>query len=125
MRWIILAVGLALVASAARADLERSDFMAESVGAIYDLCTADESTSDGKYAIGYCYGWIVGVGQVYEQLLIDERFDLDPVICSKTELTWQDVRATFVAWAEANPKALGEPALSGIFDAMEEQYPCK
>lgn len=125
MRLICLTAGLALLATTAQAQMKHEHFEAETVGALHKLCAADEATSDGKYALGFCYGWIEGAGQFYEQLLLDERFDLKPAVCSDKVLTREDARTTFVAWAEANPEAAGEPALAGMFNAMKEAYPCK
>jgi len=125
MRLLSFAIGLGLLASAAQAQLQPDTFRAETVGSMHKLCSADESTPDGKYAIGFCYGWLEGLGQFYEQLLIDERFDLEPAVCAGKELTREEVRATFVKWIEANPESKERPALDGIFSAMKETYPCK
>ena len=125
MRFLSLVAGLALIAGTAQADMKPQTFEAETVSSMQALCSADETTADGKYALGFCYGWIEGLGQFYEQLLIDERFDLKPVLCTDKELTREDVRVTFVDWAKANPKAGNQPALDGIFDAMKEKHACK
>lgn len=125
MRLISLIAGLALAASTAQAQMKHEHFEAETVGALHKLCAADEATSDGKYALGFCYGWIEGAGQFYEQLLLDKRFDIQRAVCSEKELTREDARATFTAWAEANPQSANEPALRGMFNAMKESYPCK
>lgn len=124
MRLISLAAGLALVATAAQGEMKPESFEAETVGEVQQLCAADEATSDGKYALGFCYGWIEGLGQFYEQLLLDERFDVKPVVCAGKELTREEVRATFVTWADANPGAAGEPALRGLVTALKEKHPC-
>lgn len=125
MRLISLTAGLALLATAAQADMKPETFEAETVGSLQQLCSADEATHDGKYAIGFCYGWIEGAGQFYEQLLLDKRFELEAAVCSEKELTREDARTTFIAWAKANPQSAGEPALDGMFSAMKEAYPCK
>ena len=124
MRLISLTAGLAFLATAAQADMKPESFEAETVGSLQKLCAADEATTDGKYAIGFCYGWIEGLGQFYEQLVLDKRFDVKPVVCAGKELTREEVRATFVTWANANPNAAGEPALRGLVTALKEKHPC-
>ncbi len=125
MRLVSLAVGLALVAGTAMADVKPETFKAETVASMYRLCSADETTTAGKYAVGFCYGWIEGVGQFYEELLIDKRFNLKATVCTDPDLTREEVRETFVNWADANPDSGSRPALDGIVRAMKENYPCK
>ena len=125
MRLISMTVGLTLIASIAQAEMARERFEAETVGDLQTLCAADENTSDGKYALGFCYGWIEGAGQFYEQMLMDKRFEMEPTICSEKALTREDARTAFVSWADANPQSAGQAALDGMFRAMKESYPCK
>ena len=125
MRFLSLVAGLVLIVGTAQANVKSEHFEAETVSSMQKLCMADEGTSSGKYAIGFCYGWIEGLGQFYEQLLIDERFDFEPSVCSEKELTREEVRAVFVSWAKAHPADAGRPAFSGLIDAMKEKFPCK
>lgn len=125
MRVATVAAGLALIAVTAQAEITRETFDAETVASLHELCSADETTSAGKYAVGFCYGWIEGVGQFYEQLVSDSRFEFKSVVCTAGELTREEVRASFVNWAKANPQSAGRPALDGIFSALKETYPCK
>lgn len=124
MRLVNLASGLLLLATTAHAGVSVQNFEAETVGSMHQLCIADENVADGKYALGFCYGWIEGLGQFYEQLLVDERFDLEPAVCADSTLSREDVRLIFVNWAAAHPNAAEEPALEGIIQAMKEKYPC-
>lgn len=117
--------GLILIGGAAQAEVKPELFNADTVSSMQELCSADEATAEGKYAVGFCYGWIKGLGQFYEQLLADKRFDFKPVVCNTNNLTREEVRQTFVAWAQANPSASEKPALDGIFSAMKEKHPCK
>lgn len=125
MRFLGTIAGLALIASAAQAEIKPDLFAAEKVSSMQQLCSADETTSEGKYAIGFCFGWIKGLEQFYEGLLADKRFELEPAVCNTKDLTREEVRQTFLAWVKANPSAGEKPALEGIFSAMKEKFPCK
>lgn len=125
MRFLSLAVGLALIAGTAQAEVKPETFKGETVASMYRLCSADEMTSDGKYAVGFCYGWIEGARQFYEQLQMDKRFNLTPTVCTDPSVTREDVRETFISWADANRDAGTRPALNGLISAMKEKYPCK
>jgi len=119
-------MGLAvlLAAGTAQAQDTPGSFKAETVGSMQVLCTPDQSTTGGKQAIGFCYGWIEGVGQFYAQLMLDDRFDLEPSICPEGELTREEIRNTFVDWATANPGEADAAALSGLINALKQAHPC-
>ncbi len=73
-----LAAALLVAGNAGSAELVRADSEGETVGSIVKLCTAPEDTDAGKYAIGFCYGWIEGLDQFYDALLADERLTCSP-----------------------------------------------
>jgi Rap1a immunity proteins len=125
MRAILsFAMVLLFAGNAGAAGLEKADFKGETVGSIVKLCTASEDTNAGKYAIGFCYGWLEGLEQFYDALLADERFAVKPVACPATELTRAETRDAFVSWAKADPARMNMPALEGILSAAKETYPC-
>lgn len=123
---LIAAAAILGTAGAVQAgELTKDDFKGESVAAMVDLCSADESTDIGKYAIGFCYGWIEGVEQFYGELLADERFDVQPVACPGRALTRDESRTYFLKWAAANPDAASLPPLEGLVRAAKATFPCK
>jgi hypothetical protein len=119
-----LAAALLVASNAGAAELARADFEGETVGSIVKLCTASEDTDAGKYAIGFCYGWIEGLDQFYDALLADERFDVQPVACPASEPLREETRDAFVRWAKADPARMKMPALQGMIHAAKETYPC-
>jgi hypothetical protein len=119
-----LAAALLVAGNAGAAELVRADFEGETVGSIVKLCTASEDTDDGKYAIGFCYGWIEGLDQFYDALLADERFDVQPVACPVSEPSREETRDAFVRWAKADPARMKMPALEGMIHAAKETFPC-
>jgi len=119
-----LAAALLIAGNAGAAELARADFEGETVGSIVTLCTASEDTDAGKYAIGFCYGWIEGLDQFYDALLADERFDVPPVACPASEPSREETRDAFVRWAKADPARMNMPALEGMIRAAKETFPC-
>jgi len=119
-----IAAAMLISGNAGAAELVRADFEGETVGSIVKLCTASEDTDAGKYAIGFCYGWIEGLEQFYDALLVDERFDVQPVACPGSKLSREETRDVFVRWAGADPAKMEMPALLGIIHAAKETYPC-
>ncbi len=125
MRAILsLAAALLFAGNASAAELMRADFEGETVGSIVKLCTADPDTDTGKYAIGFCYGWIEGLDQFYDALLADERFDVQPVACPVSEPSREETRDAFVRWAQADPARMNMPALEGMIHAAKATFPC-
>ena len=119
-----LAAALLVAGNAGAAELVREDFEGETVGSIVKLCTASEDTDAGKYAIGFCYGWIEGLDQFYDALLADERFDVQPVACPASEPSREETRDAFVRWAKADPARMNMPALEGMIHAAKATFPC-
>lgn len=115
----------ALLAVPAQAQVTRDDFSARTVADLHKLCAAADADRSHAYAIGFCYGWLEGAGQFYEEMFLDPRFELRPLVCNAEELTREQARTIFVDWARANPGEAGRPALSGVITAMKEQYPCR
>ena len=125
MRMILSFAATLLVAgNAAAAELTRADFEGDTVGSIVELCTTSEEADAGKYAIGFCYGWIEGLEQFYDALLVDERFNVQPIACPVSKLSREETRDAFVHWAGTDATKLEMPALLGIIRASKETYPC-
>ena len=125
MRAILsLAAALLVAGNASTAELTRADFEGDTVGSIVELCTTSEEADAGKYAIGFCYGWIEGLEQFYSALLVDERFNVQPIACPASQLSREETRDVFVRWAGTDATKLDMPALEGIVHAMKEAHPC-
>jgi hypothetical protein len=126
MRALFLATAIVFCAATANAaDVTLKDFKAETTESLLRLCTADEDNNLGKYAIGFCYGWIEGLEQLWGALLADERFGIKPVSCPGKPLTRDETRTEFINWINANPSAKKLPPLEALTRAAKETYPCK
>jgi hypothetical protein len=108
----------------AGASVEREDFEGRTLAALVQLCTADESTETGKYAIGFCCGWLQGVEQFYDAMLRDDRFEVKPVACPDRAMSRAETRDLVVRYGHGNPDALSLPPLEGVLRALQAAYPC-
>jgi len=120
--YLALITLLAMPASAA--EVTEADFRAETVGSLTKLCSASESTEIGKYAIGFCYGWIEGIEQFYDELVADERFEVQPTICPGREVPREETREILVAWSAANPSLMNIAPLDALIRAGRAKFPC-
>ena len=124
----MFAACLALVAfltmPASAAEITVADFKAETLGSLTKLCSASESTEIGKYAVGFCYGWIEGIEQFYDELVADERFDVQPTICPGREISREETRTILVEWSAANPSLMDISPLDALIRAGKEKFPC-
>jgi hypothetical protein len=126
MRRKSMIVAALLLSGPAQAQVMPEDFNAETVASLQKLCSVSMTDQpNAAYAIGFCYGWLEGAGQFYQQLFLDPRFKLKPLVCSGGELTREQARTTFLDWATAHPTEGMRPALSGVIAAMTEKFPCK
>ena len=121
---IVFALSLFVATTASAGEVTRETFEAKSVSDIVDLCSEPEGTDAGKYAIGFCYGWLKGIDEFYDALLADERFDVKPISCPGRAVAASESRLLFVKWATSTEGALEMPALQGLVRASKEIFPC-
>lgn len=125
MRFKILTCVLSIVGTAAVAgEPTKEAFEARTVGDIVSLCSASEASDTGKYAIGFCYGWLRGIDEFYDALLADERFNVKAVACPGREVSPGETRQLFVDWATSTNGAMEMAALPGLIRAAKEIFPC-
>jgi len=121
---VSLAVAILATTSAGAAEVTKETFEAQTVGDIVALCSEPEESDIGKYAVGFCFGWLRGIDQFYDALLADERFDVKPVSCPGREVSPGETRQLFVEWANGADGALEMAALPGLIRAAKELFPC-
>lgn len=70
----------------------------------------------------FCFGFILGAGQLYTELV---RADTIPELaCPETPPTLDELRSTFVVWTAANPSLGSTRAIDGLIQAAAEAWPC-
>ena len=76
-----------------------------------------------KAAPDFCYGYIIGSGQLYQQ--ITRVGVVRGWACANLLPTLEQVRQVFVDWAGAHPTMANGAAVNGFWQAMSEHWPCK
>ncbi len=117
--------GLALLALSAGPGLAQAPepLPQLSTGVLAALCGATGTDPDSMTAVGYCRGFIVGVGQYHIE--ITRPGGILPAFCLPQPTPTLDfVQASFVAWVAANPDQAGTKAVDGLMRWAATTYPC-
>ena len=105
----MVALAMAPAARAADTALTGQELYARCIG------TKEMLNSDRLYCRGYLEGM--------EDLTAARKLGL---FCPPAGgVTDEDMRQAYMAWAKANPSALGGPASAAALAALESAYPCK
>jgi hypothetical protein len=120
-----IAVGVALIVGAtiASANVTESQFPPRTLRDLIDICAPAKEDPMMTAAINYCHGFAQGAVAVEEAH--GGHRDVRKLFClpsppppSGSEIT------RFIAWANALPSRLDEPAIDGMFIYLAETYPC-
>jgi len=115
--------GAALLALAAGPAAAQAPVPALTTGVLAALCGANAGDEQGSAAIGYCRGFIVGVGQYHIQ--ISRPGGIRPAFCLPDPTpSLEVVQSSFVAWANANPQYAADRAVDGLLRWASVTYPC-
>src|SRR5215470_18397419 len=125
MKLAVMALGVTLAAGAtiASAAVTESQFPPRTVRDLIEICTPAKEDPMMTAAINYCHGFAQGAviveGAHETQPSARKLFCLpSPRPPSGSELS------KFIAWANALPSRLDEPAIDGMFIYLAETYPC-
>jgi Rap1a immunity proteins len=93
--------------------------------ALAQLCASGGGTDTvSAAAVGYCRGFLIGVGQYHAELTA-RGAGHPPVFClSEPTPTIEAAQNSFVAWSQANPQHAGEKALIGLMRWAAATFPC-
>lgn len=108
-----VAVGLASAGAAA----QDGPFDRETTAELAAICASAEATDSH-----FCYGFIIGAGQLYTEILRAEL--MQPLACPDPAPTLVEMRTAFIDWVAANPEAGGTRAIDGMMQAAAETWPC-
>lgn len=118
------AAALLLGAQPGIAQNTEQNFRGGRTGDLAALCGALGQEAMGQVALAYCQGFFVAAGQ-YHHALSAEGGVQRPVFClPNPSPTFDQARAAFVAWAQANPQYASERAIDGLTRFASEAYPC-
>jgi hypothetical protein len=120
-----VALGLALTAGATitSAAVMQSQFPPRTVRDLIEICAPANEDPMMTAAVNYCHGFAQGAVLV-EQAHEDHR-DVRKLFCLPSPRPASGSEITkFMAWANALPSRLDEPAIDGMFIYLAETYPC-
>lgn len=123
-RFLLVGCLVALSAPGTAAELMKEDFKGETVAQLVKLCSADEESEAGKYAIGFCYGYMTGARQFYRALIDNPETGFKPVACPDGPVPRSEGRMVFLKWAQSNGNNAEMEALEGLIRAAQAEWPC-
>lgn len=109
----LVAVGLASAGAAA----QDGPFDKETTAELATICASAVPTDNH-----FCYGFMLGAGQMYTEMLRAEL--LQPLACPDPAPTIAEMRIAFIDWVAANPDAGETRAIDGMMQAAAEIWPC-
>ena len=121
---LLVEIGPATAQQGSGASIATASVPGRSVADLATICNTglqDPSRSD---ALGYCNGFIIGVGQFHSSLTAAAGA-LRPIFCvPDPQLTLNQAAAAFVTWTRTNPQHANERAVDGLMRFAAETYPC-
>jgi len=94
-----------------------------STGTLAALCGATGTDAESLMAVGYCRGFIVGMGQYH--IAITRPGGIMPAFCLPQETpALEFVQTSFVTWVAANPDQAETKAVDGLLRWAATTYPC-
>ncbi|MGH7153011.1 MAG: Rap1a/Tai family immunity protein [Acetobacteraceae bacterium] len=118
------AITCGVAGGGAQAAVSRDQFPPKTTADLIALCTAPASDPLMTAAVNFCQGFAEGAVQValaYEAVTNKGR---EPFCLPSPRPTHDEARSQFVAWANAEPNRLNEPAMVGLLQFLVDQYPC-
>ena len=118
-----IALCVALSAGSAQAAVTEDSFLVRNTGDLVDLCSAAQSDPLYTPARNFCHGFAVGVFRVLQEADMPHRSR--HLFCIRDPApTRNEVIASFLQWASANPNQTAQPATDGMAVFLSQQYPC-
>ena len=118
---VVLAIALWPLGSTA---LTREDFLVNSTQDLVKLCSASESDPLYQAAIGFCYGYVVGVNHYY-QATTTGAGETGFVCFPDPRPTRTEAIQMFLAWTKQNPQYMSELPVESIFRFLASRFPCQ
>ena len=116
---------MTVVNSSAHADeVAAETFIAGSAGQVADLCAAADESALDRYALGFCYGWLEGVGQLYEAMVANDSITPQKITCPGRDLSRKEWADVMVAWVNADPARRDLTPLAALGEAAKDAFPC-
>ena len=114
----ISAVMLVGIVASGAAMAQNGPFDQETTAELARLCASPVASERD-----FCFGFMLGVGQFYTEMLRAEV--IRPLACPDPVPTIEAMRVGFIEWAAANPEAADSRAVDGMMRAAAETWPCR
>ncbi len=118
----IAALGIAGAARAQTTAPLPETIAIETTKDLAETCQVTEGAPGAGEALNFCYGYIIGAGQTYLELVAAKA--IKPIACANPTPNIETIRENFLAWAAANPQRAGEKALDGLWRSAAAKWPC-
>lgn len=128
--WIAAASGVGLLTTVLAASpvavgaTTEEDFALNTTRDLVDLCSATPDDPMHDQAKELCLGYVAGVAHLHRYLVSNKRLAGGPVACPTPTVSRDGFAQQFVAWANAHPQYMNEPAIDTIARAASDKYPC-
>lgn len=108
---------------AARAAVTESEFPPKTVRQLVDICTDGKDDPMMTAAVNYCHGFAEGA--VIVETAHEAQRGGRKLFCLPKPPPASDAElSSFVAWANAEPSRMDQPAVDGMFLYLATKYPC-
>jgi hypothetical protein len=120
---VALGAALTAFATVASAAVTQSQFPPRTVRDLIAICAPAQDDPMMTAAINYCQGFAQGAVLVEEAH--EDRPGARKLFClpSPRPAAGSEI-SKFIAWADARPARLDDPAVDGMFIYLAETYPC-
>ena len=120
---VALGVALTTISTIASATVTQSQFPPRTVRDLVAICAPAMDDPMMTAAINYCQGFAQGAVIVEEAH--EQHRDVRRLFClpSPPPASGSEM-SKFIAWANARPDRLNDPAVDGMFIYLAETYPC-
>ena len=114
----------AAVAAPAAAQISEQTFRSGRTGDLATLCATSESSPGGVAARAWCNAFIIAAGQ-YHGSVAAANPAVGRIYClPDPNMTLDQVRTTFVGWAQSHPEYADTRAVDGLMRFAGTTWPC-
>jgi hypothetical protein len=100
------------------------DFEVRSTSDLVSLCAAEPGSENYVAAIHFCQGFASGAFRYYQSMA--EASPSAKFVCVTGPIpSRNEVIASYVEWARANPQVMGAAPTDSLFQFLGTKYPCK
>ena len=120
-----LSFGVLLAQPGHAAPVNEANFQASTTGDLVALCSADRSDPYFTAAVNFCHGFAVGTYRTLAEVQAGMRSKKKMFCLPNPPPSRDQGIAAFVTWAQGHAESMSLPAMDGVAQFLEQQFPCK